>query len=127
MDDPVKVKKEWREKFGFSDDDFVIGLVTSGNFKKRNLSLLIEAFKEVSAEHPKIKLFVAGRNIDQEYKDQAPKTGVVFALAIIDVKNYYYLLNLFILPAHIEEFGLSVLEAMFCKVPVITDEIRGSK
>ncbi|MBA2404916.1 MAG: glycosyltransferase family 4 protein [Bdellovibrionales bacterium] len=126
VDDPTKVKKEWREKFGFSEDDFVIGLVTSGNFKKRNLGLLIEAFKEVSAVNPKIKLFIAGRNIDQKYRDQAPKTGVVFAPAIVDVKNYYYLLDLFILPAHIEEFGLSVLEAMFCNVPVITTKFVGA-
>lgn len=126
VDDPAKVKNEWREKFGFAHDDFVIGLVTSGNFKKRNLGLLIEAFKEVSAENPKVKLFVAGRNIDQKYKDQAPQNGVVFAPAIIDVKNYYYLLDLFILPAHIEEFGLSVLEAMYCKVPVITTKFVGA-
>jgi len=126
VDDPAKVKKEWREKFGFSKDDFVIGLVTSGNFKKRNLGLLIEAFKEISAENSNIKLFVAGRNIDQKYRDQAPKTGVVFAPAIVDVKNYYYLLDLFILPAHIEEFGLSVLEAMFCNIPVITTKYVGA-
>ena len=126
VENPASVKKEWRQKFGFADDDFVIGLVTSGNFKKRNLDLLIEAYKEVAAKNPKIKLFVAGRNIDQKYKDQAPKVGVVFAPAIVDVKNYYYLLDLFILPAHIEEFGLSVLEAMFCNVPVITTKFVGA-
>ena len=126
VENPLLVKKEWRNKFGFADDDFVIGLVTSGNFKKRNLDLLIEAYKEVAANNPKIKLFVAGRNIDQKYKDQAPKVGVVFAPAIVDVKNYYYLLDLFILPAHIEEFGLSVLEAMFCNIPVITTKFVGA-
>jgi UDP-glucose:(heptosyl)LPS alpha-1,3-glucosyltransferase len=126
VDDAKKVKEEWRAKFGFNSDDIVIGLVTSGDFKKRNLAMLIEAFKEVSLNNPKIKLFVAGRNIDQKYKDQAPKEGVVFAPAIVDVKNYYYLLDIFILPAHIEEFGLSVLEAMFCRIPVITTKYVGA-
>lgn len=126
VDDPQKVKKEWRAKYGFQDDDIVIGLITSGNFKKRNLGLLIEGYKEIAATNPKVKLFVAGRNIDQKYKDMAPKEGVVFAPAIIDVKNYYYLLDVFILPAHIEEFGLSVLEAMFCGVPVITTKNVGA-
>ena len=125
-DDAAKVKQEWREKFGFAQDDFVIGLVTSGNFKKRNLGLLIEAFKEVSKTNPKAKLFIAGGNIDQKYKDQAPKEGVVFAPPIIDVKNYYYLLDVFVLPAHIEEFGRSVLEAMYCGVPVITTKFVGA-
>ena len=44
-----------------------------------------------SQKNPKAKLFIAGGNIDQKYKDQAPKEGVVFAPPIIDVKNYYYL------------------------------------
>ena len=126
VDDAAKVKSEWRAKFGFAEDDFVIGLVTSGNFKKRNLGLLIEAFKEVAKTNPKVRLFIAGGNIDQKYKDQAPKEGVVFAPPIIDVKNYYYLLDVFVLPAHIEEFGRSVLEAMYCGVPVITTKFVGA-
>lgn len=126
VDDAAKVKSEWREKFGFAADDFVIGLVTSGNFKKRNLGLLIEAYKEIAKKNPKAKLFIAGGNIDQKYKDQAPKEGVVFAPPIVDVKNYYYLLDVFVLPAHIEEFGRSVLEAMYCGVPVITTKFVGA-
>lgn len=126
VDDAVKVKNEWRERFGFAKDDFVIGLVTSGNFKKRNLELLIDAYKEITKINPKAKLFIAGGNIDQKYKDQAPKEGVVFAPPIIDVKNYYYLLDVFVLPAHIEEFGRSVLEAMHCGVPVITTKFVGA-
>jgi UDP-glucose:(heptosyl)LPS alpha-1,3-glucosyltransferase len=126
VDDAIKVKHDWRMKFGFSEEDFVIGLVTSGNFKKRNLGLLIEAYKEIAKTNPRAKLFIAGGNIDQKYKDQAPKEGVVFAPPIIDVKNYYYLLDVFVLPAHIEEFGRSVLEAMYCGVPVITTQFVGA-
>lgn len=126
VEDIQKTKDHWREKFGFASDDFIIGLVTSGNFKKRNLSLLIDAYKEVVKTNPKAKLFIAGGNIDQKYKDQAPKEGVVFAPPIIDVKNYYYMLDTFVLPAHIEEFGRSVLEAMYCRVPVITTKFVGA-
>lgn len=126
VEDETKVRNEWRTNFGFSENDFVIGLVTSGNFKKRNLGLLIEAFKELQKNYPQVKLFVAGGNIDETYKAMAPKEGVVFAPPIIDVKNYYYLLDTFVLPAHIEEFGRSVLEAMFCGVPVIAGQYVGA-
>jgi UDP-glucose:(heptosyl)LPS alpha-1,3-glucosyltransferase len=126
VDNPSRVRQEWREKFNFKNDDFVIGLVTSGNFKKRNLGLLIKSFVEFRKTHPKAKLFIAGGNIDQKYKELAPSEGVVFAPPIIDVKNYYYLLDVFVLPAHIEEFGRSVLEAMYCGVPVITGRHVGA-
>ncbi len=126
VEDVHKVRTEFRTKFGFVENDFVIGLVTSGNFKKRNLGLLIESFKTLQKDHPQAKLFVAGGNIDEKYKTMAPKEGVVFAPPIIDVKNYYYLLDTFVLPAHIEEFGRSVLEAMYCGVPVIAGQHVGA-
>jgi UDP-glucose:(heptosyl)LPS alpha-1,3-glucosyltransferase len=125
VDDPEKVKQEWRSKLGIPKDAFVIGLVTSGNFKKRNLGMLIEAFKEVQKKHPEAYLFVAGGNIDQKYKDLISER-VTFAPTLIDVKNYYYLLDAFCLPAHIEEFGRSVLEAMCCGKPVVTTKMVGA-
>jgi UDP-glucose:(heptosyl)LPS alpha-1,3-glucosyltransferase len=120
-----KLKREWRSKFDIPGNAFVIGLVTSGNFKKRNLGMLIEAFKEIQKKHPEAWLFVAGGNIDQKYKDMISER-VTFAPTLIDVKNYYYLLDAFCLPAHIEEFGRSVLEAMYCGKPVVTTETVGA-
>lgn len=125
VEDPEKVKREWREKLGIPQDAFVFGLVTSGNFRKRNLGMLIEAFKEVQKTRPEIWLFVAGGNIDQTYRDMI-SDRVTFAPTLIDVKNYYYLLDAFVLPAHIEEFGRSVLEAMICGKPVITTKTVGA-
>lgn len=125
VDNPQSVKAEWRKKLSIPEDAFVIGLVTSGNFKKRNLGLLIEAFKEIQKDHPEAWLFVAGGNIDQKYKDMISER-VTFAPTLMDVKNYYYLLDAFCLPAHIEEFGRSVLEAMFCGKPVVTTQTVGA-
>lgn len=119
VNEPSKSKQEWRSHFNFNEDDFVIGMVTSGNFKKRNLGLLIEAFKEVYKIEPRARLFIAGRNIDQKYIQQANGFPVTFAPPTSDVKLYYNMLDVFVLPAHIEEFGLSVLESMYCRIPVI--------
>lgn len=125
VEDAEALKKEWRHKLGIPHNAFVIGLVTSGNFKKRNLGLLIEAFKEIHKKHPEAWLFVAGGNIDQKYKDMANER-TTFAPTLMDVKNYYYLLDAFCLPAHIEEFGRSVLEAMICGKPVVTTKTVGA-
>lgn len=125
VSNPTEIKREWRAKLGIPQDAFVIGLVTSGNFKKRNLGMLIQAFKEIQKDHPEAYLFVAGGNIDQKYKDMIQER-VTFAPTLIDVKNYYYLLDAFCLPAHIEEFGRSVLEAMYCGKPVVTTKNVGA-
>lgn len=116
-ENPEALRAEWRQKFGFQDSDFVFGMITSGNFKKRNLGLLLEAFSELGIG----KLFIAGGNLDEK-----PLPNVVYAPPIIDVKNYYHLIDTFILPAHIEEFGRSVLEAMFTGMPVITTDKVGA-
>ena len=126
----TELRSEWRGKFGFRDSDFVFGIITSGNFKKRNLGMLIEGFAEIAKTESSVKLFIAGGNLDEKYLKQIKDLGisnkVQVAEPIIDVKNYYYLIDTFILPAHIEEFGRSVLEAMFCGKPVITTDKVGA-
>ncbi len=123
-EDPEGIKRESRMRLGIPQDAFVFGLVTSGNYKKRNLGMLIEAFKEVQARHPEAYLFVGGGNVDQKFKDMI-SARVTFAPTLMDVKNYFYLLDAFVLPAHIEEFGRSVLEAMYCGKPAIATQTVG--
>ena len=122
---PESVRKEWRKKFSIPENHFVIGLVTSGNLKKRNLDLLIDAFTELNKEYPHLHLFVASSSISPRYKKIILK-NVTFAPTILDVKNYYALIDIFCLPAKIEEFGRSVLEAMFCEKPVIASQWVGA-
>jgi UDP-glucose:(heptosyl)LPS alpha-1,3-glucosyltransferase len=124
VDDSGKVKNTNREKFNIPHEAFVIGLVTAGDFKKNNLHLLIQAFLRVKQINSDAHLFVVG-DIAQEYRDMISE-NVTFAPAIRDVKSYYYLLDVLVLPAHIEEFGSSVLEAMYCGKPVITTRTVGA-
>ena len=110
-----------RGELGISADTFLVGLVTSGNFKKRGLDLYLEAIKLLPATtRAKAKFVLAG-------KDAPPETDLITHLPIrSDVENYYRALDLFVLPARIEEFGLVVPEAAACGCDILISDTVGS-
>lgn len=119
-----------RETFGFMEEDVVLGFITSGNFKKRNLSLLLEAVAELSKEGIFPKVLVAGKDKTSPYEEEAKRlhieNQIVFAPSIKEVENYYACSDIFTLPARIEEFGLSIMEAKACAKPVVTTDMTGA-
>lgn len=119
-----------RSEYGLGGEDLVIGLITSGDFVKRNVANAIKAFAQLPHARMPLKLFIAGKNETQPYKTLAAELGiadkVIFAPAIPDVQRYYYAVNIFMLPAFIEEFGKSVLEAMYCRKPVVIGKYVGA-
>ncbi|MDR0454808.1 MAG: glycosyltransferase family 4 protein [Deferribacteraceae bacterium] len=129
-DEYFLLRSEMRASYKITSDKRIIGLITSGNFKKRNVATLIDAFAILSAEFSDIVLFIAGADNSSPYIAQARKLGIgektIFAPSIMEVKRYYYMIDIFVLPALIEEFGKSVLEAMYCKKPVIVSKYTGS-
>ena len=120
-------KKSMREKLNISDDTIVIGLITSGNFKKRNVKLLLETLFDLPSEQ-KIHILIAGKDKSEPFKELVEKSihPITFLPPTDDVECYYNSTDIFVLPAHIEEFGMSVLEAMACKKPVIVSKMVGS-
>jgi UDP-glucose:(heptosyl)LPS alpha-1,3-glucosyltransferase len=133
--DPKKFKPEdrdnlrnlKREELGINRDETVIGLITSGNFKKRNADLLIDT-AQILKQEP-FKILIAGKNRDPQYRKRAEDLGlgnIIFVPSIPDVEKYYHAIDIFMLPAHIEEFGRSVLEAMMCGVPVVVSSMTGA-
>jgi len=119
---PPSEKIKLRHRFGFSDK-LVVALVTSGNFKKRGLDLFIEAIKLLPQDlKDKIDVRVVGKDERGQYKN----SFLTFDPALDDIQNYYRAIDIFILPARIEEFGRVVLEAMGCGTPVITTDKVGA-
>ena len=120
-----------RDALGVAADEKLIGLVTSGNFAKRNVAGFIEMAAELQRRDPqRYRFLVVGKDNTSEYQQQARDLGledrIVWRSTIPDVETVFGALDLFVLPAHIEEFGLVVAEAMACATPVLVSDRVGA-
>lgn len=122
-----KTKENIREEFDIDNETIVIGLITSGNFKKRNVRLLLDTVKDLESKQ-KIHIIITGKDKSSPFQEivNDSRHKITFLPTTDRVERYYNTIDIFVLPAHIEEFGMSVLEAMACEKPVIISKMVGA-
>lgn len=73
---------------------------------------------------------IIGQGEIETYKEKTVRLGIsqyfIWKKTVSDVEHYYSALDLFVLPAHIEEFGCVVLEAMACSTLTLISERVGA-
>jgi glycosyltransferase involved in cell wall biosynthesis len=113
-------RQEVRARFGFAETDFVLGSVMRLSGEKRP-ERLIEAIARLP---PRFKLLIAGWGPLRQKLFELANEIAPFRCAIVpvekDLGDVYSAFDAFCLPSESEGFGLATLEALFCKVPVIT-------
>ncbi|GHB14425.1 glycosyltransferase family 4 protein [Salinicola rhizosphaerae] len=124
-------RDEKRRELGVREDCRLIGLITSGNFPKRNVSGFVKMAAELNRRHPgRCRFLVVGKDDVSPYQREAKEIGVADAFlwrtTVSDVEALYGALDVFVLPAHIEEFGRVALEAMACATPVLLSRTTGA-
>lgn len=96
--------------------------------QKKGLDILIEAFSKLSKEFTDIHLVIAGGD-DENYSEKVNKWILKYNLSeritftgMLSGENKYSVLidsEIFILSSYSENFGMSVIEAMLCGIPVV--------
>lgn len=121
-----------RTRWGLSDNDFYVGLVTSGDFEKRGVKLFLETIAKLKPDaKARVKAAVIGREKNPgKYIQLAEELGIKdrvrFLPPVPDIESHYFAMDAMLYPAHFEEFGLSVQEAAACGVPVLTSTAVGA-
>jgi len=108
--------------------DYILFLSTLKPSK--NVEGLIDAFSEVVREYPKIKLVIAGKKgwlfetIFKKVENMGLKDKIVFTDYFPETDRPALLAGakLYILPSFWEGFGMEVLNAMACGVPVVVSK-----
>lgn len=120
-----------RAELGVKPGELLYGLVTSGDFEKRGLKPFLRAFAAVARRRPEARALVVGKESRPgPYLALARELGiadrVVFRDPVPEVWRFYHALDVYVHPAKWEEFGMSVLEALACGLPVITGASVGA-
>ncbi|WP_416886064.1 glycosyltransferase family 4 protein [Marinospirillum sp.] len=125
-------RAQGRARLKIEDDLFCIGLVTSGDFKKRNVALFLSIAGQVIQRVKQPLLFVvAGKTADlASFKKQAAALGIGDQILFVEpqdeVDRLYHALDLHLYPALLEEYGRVIPESLACGLPVLASQWVGA-
>jgi len=125
-------KAKNKNKFGFNEDDYVVGMVSS-IYEAKGWKVFLDAMCELKKDILNLKILIAGRGIEEkELLSYIKKKNLDDIVVFVREKTHselveiYNALDIFIFPTMLEEsLGLVGLEAMACGVPVVGSNIGG--
>ena len=107
----------------------VARIVAHGRFvQKKGFDLLLRSFSRVAGAN--IRLYLAGDGVERRRLMELATSlnlgeKVVFAGWQDDIRSFLLQGDLFVLPSRYEPFGIAVLEAMACGIPIIATKCHG--
>jgi len=107
----------------------IIGSVMELHMRK-GPDILIDAFEIIHEKHPETRLFIAGDGLMKtELQKSIRAKGLNKVVSLFgwvnDIPKFLSELDIFMLTSRREAFGLAVLEAQACNVPVIASNVGG--
>ena len=121
-------RSQERGKLGIIETDVVFLFLGRLN-KDKGILDLVDAFYKLERKYNNVKLILVGPD-EEEIEDQIRKlnyysNSIVFFGSTNHPETIYPLGDVFCLPSHREAFGLSIIEASACGLPIICSDTYG--
>lgn len=115
-----------RARFGLPEDTFVAAFAGDMTTPRKNVDTILRALRAA----PNVHLVVIGSLEKNPYPALAREYGIEDRVSFLgfrrDVADVLRACDAFVFPSRYEPFGLVVLEAMACGLPVLTAESTGA-
>lgn len=121
---------EMRTALGIDESDVIIGSVGRVYDDHKRFSDIIRALPIIRSAKQKTRLLIVGDGPDRAILERlAEELGltdaVIFAGYQGSPRDFYHLMDVFVLASAHEAFGLVLLEAMLSEVPVVASDVGG--
>ncbi len=129
-DSASKMRDQKRRQLGIEKEDFVLLHVGQLNARKGLYkSLKVLSFLKKNG-FKNVKLLAVGDGQSEKIQQMAEELKISKQLILVphskDVREYYWAGDCLFFPTYYEPFGLAILEAMACGLPVVTSEAAGA-
>jgi glycosyltransferase involved in cell wall biosynthesis len=125
-----------RRKLAIPEKGIVV-IYTGRLVSYKGLPVLLRAWTQISVRFSNAVLLLVGpgsddiHNCEEELRRYVCASGlqrsVIFAGAVPKVSEYLQASDIYVFPTKMEAFGLSLLEAMACGLPVVSTPVGGIK
>lgn len=124
----LALRADARSRYKFQDEDFVL-LLIGNDWRNKGLSTILDAM--AALRDIPLRLLVAGQDAAASFFfEAARRLGLGercrWETASTDAIQFYAVADVYVSPTREDSFGLPLLEAMACGLPVITSVFAGA-
>lgn len=116
-----------RERLGYEADQHVV-IFVANELERKGFGPLLRA--AASMDDDRLRLLVVGRVTPHRYQDVIDRLGMTekvrFTGPTSEVADYFGAADSFALPTQYEAWGLVIVEALACGLPVLTSKLAGA-
>ena len=124
---PLEEKKQIRHNLSILANTLLFGYFGRIDFHEKQTDKLIILFQKIINKYSNVSLLLigGGENYGEAIKVIGKESRIQLHHSKPDIKNYYQILDYFILPSKVEPFGIVLIEAGINSVPVIASNADG--